>query len=149
MSRACNHPCQVLFNFVVQFCRRKKCDKVNDGRQVRLCRNCRRQKCDKVNDGRQVRLCRNCMSLLCFYSCNSLIYIVSGLIKFGRQLSVVDPEEGGGDVRPPKKKWRERERERGVVFRPSIKHSQHSFIRLFNVINHYIFLPVALPLSFI
>ena len=50
---------------------------------------------------------------------------------------------------PPKKNKikREREREReGRVFRPSIKHIRiHSFIRLLNVITHYIFLPVALP----
>jgi ATPase subunit of ABC transporter with duplicated ATPase domains len=46
-----------------------------------------------------------------------------------------------------RRKKSEREKERGVaVFRFSIKHiSIHSFIRLLNVINHYIFLPVALP----
>ena len=56
--------------------------------------------------------------------------------------SVEDPE---GDVHLPL--LREREREGGgAVFRPSIKHiSIHSFTRLLNVINHYIFLPVALP----
>ena len=62
---------------------------------------------------------------------------------------MADPEGGGGDVRtpPPLKKEKKRERERGgEVFRPSIKHiSIHSFIRLLKVINHYIFLPVALP----
>ena len=77
-------------------------------------------------------------------------------------VSVADPEGGRGDVRPPKNKGekrerererererdrqtdreRERERERGVVLLPSI-------IRLLNVINHYIFLPVALPFKFI
>jgi hypothetical protein len=51
-------------------------------------------------------------------------------------------------VSPLNKREREREGEerRGAIFHPSIKHiSIHSFIRLLNVINHYIFLPAALP----
>ena len=59
--------------------------------------------------------------------------------------AVADLEGGGGDVRPPKKKIKKEREGGGAVFRPSIKAYQHSFIRLLNVINHYIFLPVALP----
>jgi hypothetical protein len=43
---------------------------------------------------------------------------------------VADPEGGEGDVCPPKKKGKKRERERGAVFRPSIKHiSIHSPVK--------------------